>query len=69
MFGLGQNRTFRTIAIYVRFWGQSGHKTDPPPATFTPRFAMIRVTKRLSCAMSAYLGVFSCRYAVNVSRA
>ena len=25
MSALGQKRTSRTIAIYVRFWGQSGH--------------------------------------------
>ncbi len=28
---VGHKRTSRTIAIYVRYWGLSGHKTDPPP--------------------------------------
>ncbi len=56
---MGQKRTFSDTLSNVCFWGQSGHKTDPPTTTFTPRIAMIRVTKRLSCAMSAYLGVFS----------
>ncbi len=63
MSALGQKRTFSDTLSNVRYWGLSGHKTDPPPTTFTPRFAMIRVTKRLSCAMSTYLGVFTSRHA------
>ncbi len=63
MSAMGHKRTFGDSLLNVRYWGQSGHKTDPPTTTFTPRFAMIRVTKRLSCAMSTYLGVFTSRHA------
>ncbi len=50
MSALGQKRTSHDTLSNVRYWGLSGHKTDPPTTTFSPRFAMIRVTKRLLCA-------------------
>ncbi len=37
MSALGQKRTFRDTLSNVCFWGQSGHKNDPPPAS---RFAI-----------------------------
>ncbi len=33
MSALGQKRTFSDTLSNVRYWGQSGHKTDPPPAS------------------------------------